>query len=337
MANTHIHQDILRFRSYLDFQRESWLFSEQHHYTGIYKTSKNIGYDIKWSPDYDYIFNDELGNIHIQPTSWSLPFHLEIERNALPQTESQDVLALGLHGFITHLIDCVEHIYLEINVIKFKLDGRPILFEDPSSPGWHRLRYIEQRVNMNEIFDEYSLMGESGHYDVVCGETASIEPMEISWRFLIDSIASFESGHYHGCVIYACSAVEVEVVPVIKEWLSNNTLTQPSEHLENALIDLSNPIKFEIFFGRGKVRALDNLKGSQRSSLLKELKWLNTIRNRVIHSGHVVQARDAQRAIRTAGLLLRILWVHKTKQSFERFGVSDIFTDFKSKIRKLSI
>lgn len=190
---------------------------------------------------------------------------------------------------------------------------------------------------MNEIFDEYSLMGESGHYDVVCGEAASIEPMEISWRFLIDSIASFESGHYHGCVIYACSAVEVEVVPVIKEWLSNNTLTQPSEHLENALIDLSNPIKFEIFFGRGKVRALDNLKGSQRSSLLKELKWLNTIRNRVIHSGHAVQARDAQRAIRTAGLLLRILWVHKTKQSFEGFGVSDIFTDFKSKMRKLSI
>lgn len=337
MANKRIHQDILKFRSYLDFQRESWLFGEQHHYTGIYKTSDNIGYDIKWSPNYNYSFDDELGNVHIKPTSWSLPFHLEIERNVLPQTESNDALALGLHSFITHLIDCVEHIYLEINVIKFKLDGRPILFEDTSSPSWRRLQYTKQRVNMNEIFEEYSLMGESGHFDVVCAEAASNDPMETSWQFLIDSMASFESGHYHGCVIYACSAVEVEVMPVIKEWLSNNTLTQPSKHLEKALIDLSNPIKFEIFFGRGKVRALDNLKGNQRASLLTELKWLNTTRNNVIHSGYIVQAREAQRAIRAAGLLLRILWVHKKRQAFEKFGVSDVFADFKSEIRKLNL
>ena len=332
-----IHQDILKFRSCLDFRRESWLFSEQHYYTGIYKTSKNFGYDIKWSPHYDYVFDDELGNIHIQATSWSLPFHLEIERNVLPQTESQDAIALGLHQFITHLVDCVEHIYLEINAIKFKLDGRPIVFEDQSSPGWHRLQYTEQKVNLNEIFDEYSLMGESGHYDLVCAEAASNEPMEISWQFLIDSIASFESGHYRGSVIYACSAVEIEVVPVVKQWLSNNTLTHPSAHLKKALIDLSNPIKFEIFFGRGKVHALDNPKGHQRTSLLKELKWLNNVRNKIIHSGYIAQAREAQRAIRTAGLLLRILWVHKKRRSFERFGVSDIFPEFKSKIRRLNL
>jgi hypothetical protein len=337
MTNTHIHQDILKFRSYLDFHRESWLFSEQHHYTGIYKTSENIGYDIKWSPNYNYVFDDELGKVHIKPTSWTLPFHLEIERNALPQTESHDALTLGLHNFITHLIDCIEHIYLEVNVIKFKLDGRPVLFEDASSPGWHRLQYTEQRVDMNEIFEEYSLMGESGRFDVVCGEAASKEPMEISWQFLVDSIASFESGHYHGCVIYACSAVEVEVVPVVKEWLSNNTLTRPSELLREALIDLSNPIKFEIFFRRGKVQALDNLKSRQRASLLEELKWLNTTRNKVIHSGYIVQAWEAKRAIRASGLLLRVLWVHKQEQASKAYGMSGIFPSFKSKIRKLSL
>lgn len=337
MVNTQNHQNILKFRSYLDFYRKSWLFSEQHHYTGIYKTSDNISYDIKWSPSYDYTFEDELGNIHIQPTSWSLPFHLEIEQNALPQTTSYNALALGLHSFITHLIDCVEHIYLEVNVIKFKLDGRPILFEEPSTPGWHRLQYTKQIVNIDEIFYEYSLMGESGHYDLVCGEAASNEHMEISWQFLIDSIASFESGHYHGCVIYACSAVEVEVVPVVKEWLSKNTLTQPREHIEGAIIDLGNPIKYEIYFRRGQVRALDSLKGRQRTSLLKELKWLNTVRNNVIHSGYIVQAGEAKRAIRAAGLLLRISWVHKQRQLLKNFGVGDIFPDFKSKIRRLTL
>lgn len=332
-----IHQDILKFRSWIDFRRKSWLFSEQHHYTGIYKTPQNFYYALKWSPKYDYVFEDGMEQIRISPTSWSLPFDLEIERKALSKTNSQEVLAFGLQSFFSHFIDCVEHIYLEIDVIKFELDGRPVFFQDPSSPCWERLKYTEQRINMDEIFDEYSLIGESGHYDVVCGEAAENRPMEAPWRFLIDSIAAFHSGHFHSCVVYACFAVELEVVPVVLDWLSDNTLTQPSDLLEKALVDLSNPTKFEIFFGCEKVHALDALTRSQRASLLKELKWLNSIRNRVVHSGYDVQTHEARRAIRGAGLLLRVLWVYKKQMEFQRYGVTDVFSDFQSKMRKIRL
>ena len=222
-------------------------------------------------------------------------------------------------------------------MVKFKLDGRPVLFEDPSSPGWRRLKYTEQKINIDEIFEEYSLIGESGRYDTVFAEAADKKPMELCWQLLVDSIASFESGHFHGCVIYACSAVEVEVVPVVRDWLAKSALTKPVEHLEKALIDLSNPIKFEIFFGYGKVGALDTLLPRQGRSLLEELKWLNTVRNNVVHLGYDVRADEACRAIRAAGLLLRVLWVHKQQQACKAYGLSGIFPNFKSQIRKIRL
>ena len=33
--------EIVRFRSRIDFQKESWLMSERDYYTGIYKTDSN--------------------------------------------------------------------------------------------------------------------------------------------------------------------------------------------------------------------------------------------------------------------------------------------------------
>lgn len=329
------YPDVLKFRSHLDFRKDSWLIDEQHHTNAIFKAPEDIRYDVKWSPEYQFSLIDEIGEIHIVPGSWCLPFHIEIDQAFFTQNTSDDALASRLHTFMAHFIDCIEHIYLEIDVIKFNLDGRPILFEDPISHNWRRLKYTEQRINADEIFEEYSLLGESGHRDVVSLEAGSKKPMELCWQLLVDSIASFESAHFHGCVIYACSAVEVEVVPVIQDWLAENTLTKPSEHLEKTLTDLSNPIKFEIFFGCGKVDALDVLLPKQRASLLAELKWLNTTRNKVIHSGYDVGPKEARRAIRAAGLLLRVLWVHKQQQTFSTYGVSDIFSNFKSQIRKI--
>lgn len=329
------HPDVLKFRSHVDFRRDSWLIDEKHHTNVPFKAPENIYYDIKWSPEYQFSLSDETGEVQIVPSSWSLPFHLEIEQAFFVQTTSDDALAFKLQTFMAHLIDCIEHIHLEIDVIKFKLDGRPILFEDPTSHDWRRLKYTEQKINLNEIFEEYSLLGESGHDDVVCLEAGNKKPMELCWQLLIDSIASFESAHFHGCVIYACSAVEVEVVPVVRDWLTKNTLTGSSEHVEKALIDLSNPIKFEIFFGCGNVEALNVLLAEQRTSLLGELKWLNTVRNKVIHSGYDVQSEEACRAIRAAGLLLRVLWVHKQQQTLRQYGVSDIYSGFRSEVRKV--
>ena len=123
---------------------------------------------------------------------------------------------------------------------------------------------------------------------------------------------------------------------MIQEWLAENTLTKPSEHLEKTIIDLSSPIKREIFFGCEKVDALDVLLPKQRTSLLEELKWLNTTRNKVIHSGYNVGPKDARRGIRAAGLLLRVLWVHKQQQTFRTYGVGDIFSNFESQIRNIS-
>ena len=81
-------------------------------------------------------------------------------------------------------------------------------------------------------------------------------------------------------------------------------------------MNLSNPIKFELFFGCGKGKTIDILQKKYRVRLLEQLKWLNALRNRVVHSGTDVTPDDARRSIRIAGLILRIIWVRKRQHYF---------------------
>jgi len=309
---------IIEFRSSLDFRRKSWLLGDQDFHTGLHKNADNIDYSISWSNKLRFKFNDDQGEIVIEPDNWSIPFELKLEADYFPSHDSDDKLALEVQKFISHLIDCIEHIYLEIDVLKFRLDGRPILVKTNDIVGWRRLKYTEMKINLVEIFEEYALLQDTDHHDAICLETARREPREVSWQFLIDAVASFDAGHYRGTVIYACCAVEIEVAPVVREWLSESSYTQPTNLIDNAIMNLSNPIKFELFFGCGKGKTIASLQKKQRVKLLDQLKWLNALRNRVVHSGADVAPDDAHRSIRIAGLILRMIWVQKRQEYFEK-------------------
>jgi len=332
MSKQYKHLDMMCFRSHLNFTRQSWLFKGQHFYTGIYKRPDNIYYDIKWSSECEYVFNGQSGEVKITSTPWSQPFYLEIERKAFGHDLSDNLLAMGLQKFIAHLIDCIEHIYLEIGVINFRLDGRSILFKNSRSSDWRLLGYTKQTIDFAEVFEEYSLMNDTGHYDVVCGEAAEMGVLELPWRLLIDSIASFEAGRFRGCVINAWSSVEVEITPAVRDWLSQNTFTGASEYLNRVMIELGNPLKLEIFFKSAKADVISTLPEAKQATLLGQLKWLNTIRNRVVHDGQDVSPDEARKAIRVAGLLLRLLWVYKRYQFFKKEGID--LSDFISKIQQ---
>jgi hypothetical protein len=326
---------LVELRSILDFQRASWLTGDQHFYTGIYKTADNLYYDIKWSKTYDYSIKYKSEMIEIKSTPWTQPFHLQIEEKAFNNDLSDKVLALGLQKFVSHFIDCIEHLYLQIGVLNFSLDGRPILYRDPTLSGdWRPLDYRVQDINYEEIFEEYSLLGDTGHFDCVCGEAADLSSLELPWRLLIDSIASFKSGRFKGCVIYATSAFEVESAPVIREWMVNNTYTSADDDVDNALVVMSNPMKIEIFF-KLKNDILTVLPSEKVLSLLKGIKWLNRIRNRVVHEGKDVNADEAKRAIRTAGILLRVLWVQNRVAFFKSQGID--LEDWLSKLPEVDL
>jgi hypothetical protein len=333
MVRQDEYPDVIYFRSHLDFTKPSWLFEDQHFYTGLYEKPENIHYDIKWSAKSGYSFVSDSGEVKITSTSWSQPFYLEIERKAFKDSFSDNSLAIGLHKFITHLIDCIEHIYLEIGVICFHLDGRPILFKDSTLSEWRLLQYTKQTIDFAEVFEEYSLIDESGRHDVVCGEAAELRGLELSWRFLIDSIANFETGRFRSCVTNAWTAVEVEISPVVRDWLSQNTFTGANEYLNRAMIELGNPLKLEIFFKSAKTNAISTISKPKQAKLLSQLKWLNTTRNHVVHDGQDINPDEAKKAIQVAGLLLRLLWVHKRYQFFKEEGIdlSDfIFKDLTS-------
>ncbi len=335
MPKQYKNSDIMYFRSHLDFARPSWLFKSQHFYTGIYKRPENIYYDIKWSAECEYVIVGESSEVKITSTAWSQPFYLEIERKAFADKPSDNSLAMDLHKFITHLIDCIEHIYLQIGVIYFRLDGRPILFKNSASAKWRLLNYAKQTIDFAEVFEEYSLMGDTGHYDVVCGEAAELGALELPWRFLVDSIASFEAGRFRSCVINAWTAVEVEISPVVRDWLSQNTLTGANQYLDRAMIELGNPLKLEIFFKSAKTDAISTISRAKQARLLGQLKWLNTTRNHVVHDGQDINPDEARKAIRVAGLLLRLLWVHKRYEFFKKQGID--LSDFVSKIQQASV
>lgn len=329
--------EIIEFRSSLDFRRKSWLLGDHSFQTGLYKNADNINYSISWSNNLRFKLNDDLGEILIEADTWSIPFELKLEPDYFSNTNSDDKLALEIQKFLSHLIDCIEHIYLEIDVIKFRLDGRPILIKTDDRVGWRRLKYSEMKIDLAEIFEEYALLQDTDHHDAMCLEAARQEPREVSWQFLIDAVASFDAGHYRGAVIYACCAVEIEVAPVVRDWLSESSYTQPTSLIDNAIMNLSNPIKFELFFGCGKGKTIDILQKKYRVRLLEQLKWLNALRNRVVHSGTDVTPDDARRSIRIAGLILRIIWVRKRQHYFEDYGIPDVFSDFSTKIQKTSL
>jgi len=134
---------IVELRSFLDFRKKSWLLSDHTFQTGLYKAADNVDYSISWSKNLQFKLNDEIGEIVIESDNWLMPFELRLESNYFSNLNSDDELAVEVQKFLSHLIDCIEHIYLEIDVIKFKLDGRPILIKIDDKAGWRRLKYSE--------------------------------------------------------------------------------------------------------------------------------------------------------------------------------------------------
>ncbi len=273
----------------------------------------------------------------IEASTSAVPCIVRLHEGYFEKTNSDDALAIGLHRFVTHLIDCIEHIYLAIGKVQFKLDGRVIFYKKADKDDWRILDYQKRVINLEEIFQEYSLLGDTGHYDVVCMEAGREDAFETSWQFVIDAVDAFDSGHYRGSVVYACSAVETEVGQIVRKWFEANTLTSPEDLLDTAMRDLSNPMRFEVFFKLEKDSSLAVLSDDQRISLLNQLKWLNAVRNKVIHSGHIVNALEAQRAIRAAGILLRLRWVDYRRKFFKEKGLGDVFDDFPKLISRLKI
>ena len=246
-------------------------------------------------------------------------------------------MAMGLHRFMSHFINCLEHVYLEIDTVKFQLDGRPILYNDPDSGSWRQLNYEIQQIDKKEIFQEYSPIDEIEPRDSVCANAAAPNSLSVSWQFLIDAISSFENGHYRGAVIYSCCAVEIEISPFIRDWLARSTYTHSKDVIESTLANTSNQLKLEVVFSSGSSHVIDSLPGEKRGQLLKQLKWLNSIRNRVVHYGSKVEAAEAKKAVRIAGLLLRILWIQNRQQYLADYGIEDIFVDFGNSIQEIDI
>jgi hypothetical protein len=75
----------------------------------------------------------------------------------------------------------------------------------------------------------------------------------------------------------------------------------------------------------------------QRESLLTQMKWLNTLRNKIVHYGQDVSPEESKKAIRITGLLLRMNWVQYRRVFFEKQGMGDLFKDFPEKIQAIKI
>jgi hypothetical protein len=216
------------------------------------------------------------------------------------------------------------------------LDGRPIFYQDPLiTADWRLLSYPKQDIEYEDIFREYALMDDTGHYDCVCGEAADLDSLELPWRFLMDSIVNYKAGRFKGSIIFACSAIEVKITPEIREWMIKNTYSGSDEYVDKAIIEMGNPIKFEMYFHLHRKEMSEILTDPKTKLLLDKLKWLNNKRNHVVHRGEEVTAEEAKKAIRTAGILLRIFWANFRYEFFKSQGI--VLEDFISNIKDVEI
>ena len=99
------YEHILEFRSSLDFLKETWLATLGYGFGGI-SAEPGDNYYIELFSAREFNFTDDSGEVNIRPTPYSIPFEIQIDKSYFSRTDSDDSLALSLHKFIAHFIDC---------------------------------------------------------------------------------------------------------------------------------------------------------------------------------------------------------------------------------------
>jgi len=309
-----------KFLTALDALQPHWLYNGGHTFSSdLYKTEDNIHNIIEVIKRGDERYNEFAKMLEFMPKrkdattkylQTRIPLVMEIEQKYFKSKENNK-LVKTLSVFINHFLTCIEHVYLSIGLPRFILDGRKIFWKPANTDAWEGISYDVSIIPLDQIFLEYSLMNDQGHTDVACMLIADINSIKTNWRLLVDGIGYYYEQAYREVCINCCMAIELEISPQVHSWLKEQTVTEPKQAIQNAVREMGNPLRFEIFFKKIAYDALRIYTVKETASLLQKLKSLNSIRNKVVHDGYEPNEHESSEAILATGRFLRAMWVYR--------------------------
>jgi hypothetical protein len=233
---------------------------------------------------------------------------IELESSFVKQ-KTDGATAIRLLQFINHFIVVTEIFTTSFNLPKFKMDGRLILCRPDNKSAWKKLDYQYNEINYHAIFEEFSMIGETGHWDLIMGYAGNIDSIELSWKLLCNAINQYYQGNFREVLIDCCSAIEIEVSPKISEWLIKCAGTGAKDSIGNAVREMGNPLRFSIYMKTIRPNPFtENLTESESKVLFSGLCKTNSTRNHVIHEGYTPTKKEAIDAIHNTGKFLRYDW-----------------------------
>jgi hypothetical protein len=253
------------------------------------------------------VVDEHAGRSRSEPAT-ATPMLIEIksDENAVTNSDPQQQAKLA-HTLANRFLRAYEHTYFDVLVPRHRLDGRTIVLITPEHH--KRLDYTPVGLDLGDVLDSYlpsHVDVEGVHLSYLMGAPDRISP---SWRILVDGARHFESGNLREAVLCACSAAEIMAAPKVEEWLTKSTLSHDLDAIRNAVRELGNPLRFELCIAGACVDAFSSVDRDLRTSLLAELRRMNSLRNAVVHRGTEPDAVAAASALRAAASFVCQMWL----------------------------
>lgn len=111
---------------------------------------------------------------------------------------------------------------------------------------------------------------------------------------VMDSYYNYLSGNYNESIINCATSLESYLQPKLFEYFKSLLYSKNITQIESTMRSLFTSVKYEIIFGIDESSTLSHL-----PNLLKDLKGISRIRNKVIHSGYTISRKESISAINT--------------------------------------
>ena len=296
-------------------QDKSFFYRDIDYSPGIYKTENNYEYSFKLYVPSDKEFQSlsnklKINGIHNDSDFYYIsrvPILIKIEERYF--TKEDKVIQLA--RFINNFIQLYEYFFNDFGIPEFLMDGRIILNKQNSV--WENLDYSNiHSIDFYHVIKE-SIVDMDAPSELLTAESAHKDSLDISWKLFLDGVKSLHKGDFRQALINCTSAVEVEISGPIYDWFTDKTLRDVKGLVKKLMYDLSNPLRFEIYVKTINPEPFTIYSIDELKEISKGFEKLNSIRNKVAHSGYFPTLEETKKALETTGFFLRALWINKSE------------------------
>lgn len=236
-----------------------------------------------------------------------LPITIKMEKAYFKLADKSQELAT----FIDNLLTLYQYVCGDFGLPTYKLDGRKIFYKIKDQDSWEEYSYTSMLDT--DFFGHlaHSIFSSGGSLSLIGSLASKKIPLEPNWALFIDGIKFFYDGNFRQTLISCCTCIEITVTEPVRLFLESLIFNKGKSLVENLIKEIGNPLRFEIYIHTINSEPYKIYDQAELATLIKDLKELNTIRNKVAHTGFLPSRDQAKNAIDAASKFLKTLWLYK--------------------------